>query len=98
MNRQEHFLTILSEECVEVAKEISKALRFSLDETVAGQSLSNRRRIQAELQDLYAMVILCYEEGILDDTPMVHLDHLGAKRQKVEDYLKVSFAYGTLTP
>ena len=32
MNREEHLLTILSEECAEVIKDVSKALRFGLDD------------------------------------------------------------------
>lgn len=96
MNRQEHFLDILGEECIEVAKEVSKSLRFSLDEVLDGQAFSNRERIMKELQDLYAVVILCYEEGILEELPHVNLPILEAKRAKIEKYLLRSEEYGAL--
>lgn len=96
MNRNEHFLDILGEECVEVAKEVSKSLRFSLNEVMDGQPLSNRERIMKELQDLYAVVILCYEEGILNELPLVTLPILDAKRHKIEKYLLRSEEYGAL--
>lgn len=56
MTREEHLLAILSEECAEVAREVSKALRFGMFEMMPGQSLTNRERIAAELQDLWAAV------------------------------------------
>lgn len=56
MNREEHLLVILAEECVEVAKETAKAIRFGMEEVMPGQSRTNRERVLAELQDLWAAV------------------------------------------
>jgi len=56
MNRNEHLLVILAEECAEIAKETSKAIRFGMDEVMPGQALNNRQRILRELNDLWAVV------------------------------------------
>ncbi len=56
MNETEHLLIILAEECAEVAKETSKALRFGENEVMPGQTLTNRERILHELNDLWAVV------------------------------------------
>lgn len=94
MNRQEHLLTILAEECAEVAQRATKALRFGLDEVQPGQDLTNAERIVVELTDLFAVVLMLEEEGHLV------LDGSGgenAKRAKVEKYLLLSEMLGTLT-
>ena len=58
MNETQLLLVMLMEECAEVAKETSKALRFGLSEIMPGQPLNNRERILNELQDLWATVEL----------------------------------------
>ena len=45
MTREEHLLTIVAEECNEVAQRATKALRFSLEEIEPGQEFSNRERL-----------------------------------------------------
>lgn len=91
MNRTEHLLTILAEECAEVAKETSKAIRFGLGEMMPGQSLTNRERILKELQDLWAAVEML-------DLQHVDREAIDRKKAKVEAFLKYSEECGTLTP
>ena len=63
MNRLEHLLTIVTEECVETAQRVSKALRFGLAQVQQARDdkpeqnperLNNRQRIIGEFHDLLA--------------------------------------------
>jgi hypothetical protein len=65
MTKEEHLLVILSEECSEVIKEVSKALRFGLLDIEPGQPDTNYKKIQYELNDLYAIVELLHEKKII---------------------------------
>lgn len=95
MNRQEHLLTILAEECTEVAHRATKALRFGLGEVQPGQGLTNAERIVYELTDLLAVAMMLADEGhlVLEDQREAEV----AKRAKVEKFLLLSEQLGTLT-
>ena len=90
MNRQEHLLSILAEECNEVAQRATKALRFGLDEIQPEQPYENSERIRKEFADLWAV----YEMIGLDLPSRFEVD---AKKIKVEKFLKYSEECGTLT-
>lgn len=95
MNRNEHLLMILAEECAEVAQRVSKALRFGLDEVQPGQDLTNEQRIWNEMNDLAGvseMLIAARGSGGLCR------DAVDAKKAKVERFLVYSAECGTLTP
>ena len=95
MNRKEHLLTILSEECIEIAKEISKALRFGLEDHHPTQVGTNSKKINDEYNDLLGVMQMLINEGHLK----IEVDPLKiqAKMEKVEKYLKYSEEHGTLT-
>jgi len=57
MTETEHLLVCLSEECAEIIKAVSKALRFGLDDGYPGGSTTNLQDIIKELNDL---------EGVID--------------------------------
>lgn len=57
MTRIEHILTIVSEECSEIAQHCSKAIRFGLLEVQPGQTLTNASRIYQEYVDLKAAMV-----------------------------------------
>lgn len=97
MTRQEHLLTILGEECVEVAQRASKALRFGLTEVQPdlAQAYTNAERLMQEYAHLVAMIDMCQEEGLL---PVMPQSFVAAKKRNVEKYLGYSRECGTLTP
>lgn len=97
MTRTEHLLSILAEECSEVAHRASKALRFGLEEIQEGQGYTNSDRISIELVDLLAVVEMLEKDGALDVDESVDVeDAKYRKKQKVEKYLLYAEECGTL--
>lgn len=95
MNTQEHLLTVVMEECVELAQRCSKALRFGMGEKQPEQRYTNAERIKEEYTDLVAVVsMLSATVGFELDS--VDVDKLLAKKSKVRKYLAYSFKQGTL--
>lgn len=99
MTRHEHLLTILAEECAEVAQRVSKALRFGPLEVQPGQDKTNAERIVDELIDLKAVWQLLggrFGGGVV--LPKVAADEerrrIEAKAAKVERYLAFSAGRG----
>lgn len=86
MNRREHLLDILGEECGEVHKVASKIMRFGLD-------ANKRDWLQAEYNEVLAMIEMLADEGIVVyKQPLL----IQAKKDKVEAMLLESKALGTL--
>jgi len=94
MNREEHLLVILAEECSEVAKEAAKALRFGLSDKEPGQEKTNREKIATEFNDLFAVMHMLVDDGLIPEGGMLSIDAIEAKKQKVEKYLKYSKSVG----
>ena len=95
MNRKEHLLACLAEECDEVGQRVMKALRFGLDEVQDGQSLSNQQRISEELFDLIAVATICDREGLLAGVEP-NEKAVQRKLQKIEKFMAISKAQGVL--
>ena len=96
MNRQEHLLVILSEECAELSKEASKALRFGLNDHEPEKIETNAQRIVAEFNDLFAIIGMLKDIGSLDEKELVNIKSIEAKKKKVEKWLNYSQSVGTL--
>lgn len=95
MNRREHLLTILSEECAEVAQRVTKTLRFGKDEMEPKQDYTNEGRLIQELNDFVAAVEMIFECPIVD---LINEQMVAAKKEKVERFLNYSRDIcGTLT-
>lgn len=98
MNRTEHLLSCLAEECCEVGQRVSKALRFGLSEVQAGQPLTNADRIVEELGDLWGVALMLADEGVL---PPAQLWPTGqqqeAKRAKIERFMSIGREQGVLS-
>lgn len=98
MDRREHLLTCLAEECTEVGQRVAKALRFGLAEVQAGQTLTNRQRIAEEYRDLVAVANILVEEGILAVHEMAVLQKdVDAKRTKIERFMEIGRREGVLS-
>jgi hypothetical protein len=93
MNRTEHLLIILAEECAEVSQRVSKALRFGLNEVQPGQALTNEQRIWQEINDLAGVVEMIISARRSGGLSRIAVD---AKKAKVEKFLEYSQQCGTL--
>jgi translation initiation factor 2 alpha subunit (eIF-2alpha) len=95
MDRKEHLLTILAEECNETAQRASKALRFTMEEIQPGQDLTNAERLLEEFNQLYAMFEMLQEEGHIGE--ILNESIIKKKKLAVEKYLNHSKVVGTLS-
>lgn len=96
MNRQEHLLTIIAEECAEVAKCTSKSIRFGLySRGELGLDKTNLEKLKEEFNDLVASVELLEDELEIDIKQDLELKE--NKKQKIQKFLKYSENLGTLT-
>lgn len=97
MNREEHLLTILSEECAEVIKDVSKALRFGLDDYPPDSTKenTNKKRIAYELNDIIAVAQMLKNEQYIDN--FMDSDKILEKQHKVEEFLLYSKDRNKLT-
>jgi hypothetical protein len=94
MNRKEHLLTILAEECMEIGKECTKALRFGTEDHHPTQTGTNAQKISDEYNDLLAVIGMLNDEGFLNVT--IDKDKIKKKQETVEKYLLYSKEHGTL--
>ena len=93
MNRGEHLLTILIEECSEVQKATTKILRFGMNER-RDMPFTNYERLKSELDDIRAMVEMIQCEFDIDLEPDIQA--INDKQEKVEKYLLYSKECRTL--
>ena len=97
MDRTEHLLVCLAEECAELAQAVSKALRFGLDDGHPERGTTNADDIARELHDLFGVIELLDESGALPQVRAMDSDAaINEKKLKVEKYLEYSKSRGTL--
>ena len=95
MNKTEHLLTCLIEECSEIQHAAAKALRFGLDDHAPdGPVITNQDCIATECADLLAVIEMLEDEGIIPRlrTP----ESMHKKKDKVEEYMRYAIARGTM--
>lgn len=94
MNIHDHLLVILSEECSEVTKEVSKSLRFGLkDFHPKYGNIPNDIRLSDELCDLMGVVEMLQEEGVI---PELSKEKIENKKIKIKKYMNISRQLGKL--
>lgn len=99
MTREEHLLTIIAEECSEIAKAASKALRFGLDHIGPEADEINALLMQREFADLTAVMQMLSNENRTMAQAEASLDWMTAmvdKKRKVENFLAYSKERGRL--
>jgi len=82
---QKEILLIAQEECAEVTQAISKIMRFGIDESF--NNATNRQRLVEELGDLYCMIELIVESGMVERTDLLNAS--GNKRKKLMQWSKI---------
>lgn len=88
MNRTEHLLVCLSEECGESTQVAAKANRFGLDHVWPEKNETNRRILEREIADILGVA---RELGL-----MIREDDIQAKRAKLRQMMTLSAELGTL--
>lgn len=95
MNESDHILVVAVEECVEVAKRLTKILRFGADDIEPGQQFTARERAQQEIYDLLASFDDLDKRGIVPIPPNELA--IRTKQLKVQRMLEYSREVGRLT-
>lgn len=97
MNKNQHLLDILSEECAEVIKEVSKALRFGTEDFYPGDpnEETNATLISREFIEAIAVRNMLVEAGVLT-IPEDAYEIGEAKKARVLEYLEYSRKAGML--
>lgn len=97
MNLREYLLACVGEEGTEVAKDVSKALRFGeQDRNVLDPTgPTNLERVVAELNDLLGTVQLLVTKGVLP-ADWQNAGAQAAKRRKLATFMGYALAQGTL--
>jgi hypothetical protein len=88
MNKREHLLTCLSEECGESIQVSAKANRFGLDHIWPEKGESNRRILEREIADILGVA---RELGLV-----IREEDIEAKREKLRKMMTLSASLGTL--
>ena len=95
MTNLDHLLVCLIEECSEIIKDASKALRFGLQDFNPNdlEQKTNLSRIRTELNDLYGVIELLNEHHLELDIDRELIDN---KKEKVKEYMKYAEERGRL--
>lgn len=99
MTREQYLLTVLAEECNEVAQRCTKAIRFGAEEVEEGQGNNNRDRIEFEIIDMLGVIEMLMASGTLSVATLsleLNRDDINAKKAKVERYMEYSKSLGVL--
>jgi hypothetical protein len=83
---ERELLECIIEEAAEVQQRVTKALRFGLPEVQPGQPHNNACRIGLEIGDLWEVINMACERGIIPRSAIV--DGGVAKREKLRRYLQ----------
>lgn len=101
MNKTEHLLTCLMEECAEIQQAAAKALRFGLQDGYPGTDRTNEQDICKEIADLIGVINLLAEEKVLPIDDDSNIDYafteaINAKKERVREYMEYAKTTGAL--
>lgn len=94
MNRLQYLLGKLAEESAEIAQMAQKTSQFGLDEVCPGLTASNAERLHREIDDMLTIVDMLNIEFGFNYCP--DMDHVAAKKVKVEKYYEYAKSLGTI--
>jgi NTP pyrophosphatase (non-canonical NTP hydrolase) len=94
MNRIEHLLACVAEECAEVAQRALKAQRFGLLEIQPEHALNNWQRLIEEFTDLLAVIEML--ETSSGSPYCILCERVEAKKRKVERFMAYAEEQGAL--
>lgn len=99
MTREEHLLTVLNEEAVEIAQAVDKALRFGLQNHHPDRPReTNELEILTEYYQLQGVMDMLVAEDIIKDLdPQAVHDIKAAKGIAVRKYLAKAEGFGTVS-
>lgn len=92
MSVEDQLLICLAEECAEVQKEITKALRFGLDDVYKDKS-PRRKTLVDELNDIFAIIELLQEHGTIP-YDLQYPERIIEKCQRTKHFLERSKVNG----
>jgi NTP pyrophosphatase (non-canonical NTP hydrolase) len=97
LNEIEHLLVCLNEECCEIAKECTKALRFGLDDRnpEIENDARQREHIRRELCDLLGVIELLVARGVITD-PHLDTQRIYFKKVRVAKFMRYAQNAGAL--
>lgn len=97
MTADQHLLLVLGEEGSEIAQDVSKSLRFGLDDVnvLNPTGPNNRERLVAELNDLMGVVEMLVDRGILPAS--WEQERLKSeKKAKVKKFMRYAYDKGEI--
>ena len=97
MNKIEHLLVCLAEECAEVIQRATKANRFGLNEIEPGQDMTNAGRIVQEFYEAKAVVQMLQAEGVLVLDSGCEAIVIAKKKERVMRYMEYAEKCGALS-
>ena len=98
MNYNENLLVVAQEECAEIQQEISKALRFGLDNYhPAVPTMSNAHRILTQYYQLQEVMEMLISGGVLPELSYTAIEAIKHdKKCNVEKYARLSQSLGRI--
>lgn len=85
LNLEQYLLAKLAEECAEIAQMALKSSYFGLDEVKQGGDISNRQRLNSEIDDLLIILTFMQVYRVFEYEPESEKSTL-AKKLKIEKY------------
>lgn len=97
MNKEQHLLACLAEECAEIIKEVNKSFRFGIDDHNPNDptKVTTRTKLENELHELLAVIQLLTDHGTIGAIS-ADSDQIIKKQLKVIKYMDYAKLKGTL--
>ena len=93
MDSLQYLLIVAAEEATEVAHAAHKVIRFTPHDSHTPGGATNLENLEKEVNDLYAMIEMLADKGIVINRRQELID---AKKRKVSDYMQYSRLLGVV--